>query len=76
MTEQEWMEEFADNLKAMMRETGYSSTRLAEEANLSRSTICRYLNESRMPTVKAAINIAYALDCEVGDLIDFFEPIE
>ncbi len=76
MTELEWLDIFADNLASMMEEGGYTQMDLAEETGLSQSTISAYLNKRKLPGVKAIINIAYALDCEVTELIDFDETIE
>lgn len=76
MTELEWLDIFADNLASMMEESGYTQMDLAEETGLSQSTISTYLNKRKFPGVKAIINIAYALDCEVTELIDFDETIE
>lgn len=76
MTETEWLDIFADNLASMMEEVGYTQTDLAKETRLAQSTISDYLNKHKLPGVKAIINIAYALDCEVTELIDFDEIIE
>lgn len=48
---------------------------LAEESGLAQSTISSYLNKQKLPGIKAVLNISYALDCEVGELIDFDEFI-
>lgn len=75
MTEVEWMNIFGDNLKDILNEYNMTQKELAEASNLNEATISRYIKKQRMPTMKAIINIAYALDCDVGELIDFDESI-
>jgi transcriptional regulator with XRE-family HTH domain len=76
MSEQEWLDIFASNLDAMIRDKGMTQLDLADDTGLSKSTISSYINARKMPGVKAIVNIAYALDCDVSDLIDFGETIE
>ena len=80
MTELEWVEEFRNNLAYFMNEAGYSKADLAEEIGVSKSTVSRYLSEDALkclvPKATTIVNIAYALDCDIGDLIDFDERIE
>lgn len=75
MTEAEWLDIFSDNLIDILNEQGYSQEELAYETNLSQSTISKYINKKQMPSLKAIINIAYALDCSIDELIDFGEKI-
>ena len=75
MTEAEWLDIFSDNLMDMLNEQGYSQEELAYETNLSQSTISKYINKKQMPSLKAIINIAYALDCSIDEFIDFGEKI-
>lgn len=76
MTENEWIELFSDNLMSLMCENHISQKELAEETGLSVKTINSYINETRKPSIKAILNISYALDCDLMDLIDFDEPID
>mgnify|MGYP004657051709 CR=1 FL=1 len=76
MTEQEWLNIFAGNLIELMHERGYSQGDLAEESGLDESSISRYINQRRLPSIRAIINIAYTLDCNVDELIDFGDRIE
>lgn len=75
MTEQQWLDIFGDNLAYMLEQAWMTQEELAEETGLSRGTISRYINKKRMPTVKALVNISYALDCDMNDLIDFGDRI-
>lgn len=71
MTEQEWLDIFADNLKDLMTYANMTQRELADAAGLSDTAISYYINRQKMPGIRAIINIAYALDCEVSELIDF-----
>lgn len=76
MSEYEWIDTFGDNLQDMMRDANMSQLELANITGLSKSTISRYINKLMMPSLRAIINIAYALDCSVDDLVDFGDTIE
>lgn len=75
MTEVEWLDIFSVNLIDMLKEQGYSQEELAYETNLSQGTISKYINKKQMPSLKAIINIAYALECSIDELIDFGDII-
>ena len=75
MSEHEWLDIFGDNLAEMMYEQGYSQKDLADETGLSEASISNYINKRRMPTIKAIVNIAYALDIDFNELIDFGERV-
>lgn len=75
MYEDDWMREFSDNLRAMMREQGYTQRGLADAAGIGESTMSRYLSGTVIPKATALVNIAYALDCTLDDLMDFNERI-
>lgn len=76
MSELEWIDIFGNNLKEMINEANMTETELACEIGVDKSTINNYIHMKRMPTIKNIINISYALDCDIKDLIDFGEPIE
>ena len=76
MSEMEWLEIFSGNLKDLMKETRMTQEELAEESRIDQSTISRYLNKKRIPTVRAIVNLSYALNCDMADLIDFGDSIE
>lgn len=76
MTECEWLQEFAENLSELMFEHEFTQTKLAEETGLTQASISRYLNGRQIPTLRAIVNMAYALDVTTDDLIDFGSMIE
>lgn len=76
MTELEWLTNFGDNLKSMMYESGMNQSDLSKESGLSKSMISRFIRKETIPSLKSVINLAYALDCNINDLIDFGEQID
>jgi transcriptional regulator with XRE-family HTH domain len=76
MTQTEWKHIFAHNLVDILNEKGMSQRQLAMDSGISTATISEYINEMRMPGVAAVINMAYALDMEVSELVDFGERVK
>ncbi len=76
MSEMEWMSIFRDNLVDIMDEKGYTQERLARKTGLTQATISKYINKKQMPSIKAIVNLAYALDCTTDELIEFGDTIE
>ena len=76
MSEIEFMQIFADNLRSLMYETGYNQAELADATRLTQATISRYLSCQQMPSVKAIVNLVYALNCDFEDLMDFGDMID
>ena len=76
MSESEWLDIFAANLKSDMERVGINQRELARKTGLSDATISTYLNRQRMPGIKAVLNISYALGIDASDLIDFDEMID
>ena len=76
MTQEKWKRIFADNLVDILSDRGMSQRQLAADSGISTSMISEYINGVRMPGLAAAINMAYALDMDVGELVDFDERIE
>lgn len=76
MTEKEFMDIFAENLIGIMEETRISQSELAKEAHLTEASISRYLSRDRMVSSRAMVNIAIALNCNLDDLIPFYDLID
>lgn len=75
MSEVEWMNIFGDNLIDIMNEQGYNQEQLADATGLTQATISKYINKKQMPSIKAIVNLAYALDCTTDELIEFGDRI-
>lgn len=75
MTQNEWKEIFGGNLVALLKENGMSQSELAKKSGLSNSRISDYISGYASPSIFAAINMAYVLGVDVGEFIDFEEPV-
>ncbi len=75
MSELEWMRTFSKNLRQMIDDSRMSQKEIAYNAGISEASLTNYIKGTRMPTAKAILNISYALDCDVSDLMDFGERI-
>ena len=71
MSEAEWLDIFGDNLADMLYDAKMSQRELADAAGLSEASVSSYINKQRLPGIKAIVNISYALDRDVSELIDF-----
>ncbi len=76
MTQREWQNIFADNLESILIEKGMNQSQLARDADLSVSRISDYVNKRAVPSVFAIINMAYALDMSIDELVDFDERVD
>lgn len=70
-----WLEKFSHNLARMMVDARISQKELAELADISIGTISKLVRGKQIPTIRALLNISYALRCTVDELVDFGEPI-
>lgn len=75
MTEQDWLDAFGDNLAEMLFELGMTQQELANRTGLAKSTISDYIHKVKLPGIRAIVNIAYALDVDVNELVDFGDTI-
>lgn len=75
MSEYEFIDIFADNLRDIMCEENMSQSELAKRSLLDRTTVNRYLSKERMPSLKAVVNIAHVLNCDIEDLIPTYDLI-
>ena len=75
-TEQEWLDMFADNLRDAIPEFNYTQKELAEDCNLDKGTISRYLNAKRMPSVEFVIKSCYYFGISVDDMVNYGDFID
>lgn len=76
MTQTEWKHIFGDNLDSLLQERDMSQSQLARKSGVSPAMISDYINKRAIPGLMAAINISYALDVCLNELVDFDEMIE
>ena len=75
MSELEWLDIFGDNLVSLLRDARMSQRELAEVTGLSEATISSYIHKRKMPSLRAVVNIAYAFDISMDELIDFGDMV-
>lgn len=76
MTLKEWTTVFGENLSEIMDERNMTQQELAAASGLSIGSINAYLHGQTPPGIKAIINLSYALDAELSDLLDFGDVID
>ena len=76
MKESVWRMKFAEKLSEKMTEKGYSQLTLARKAKLAQPTLSRYLLGQKTPCIRAIINLSYALNCTMEELVNFGERIQ
>ena len=76
ISEVEFIDIFADNLRDVMKEAGISQRRLAKDAHITEAALSRYLTKQRMPNMRTFMNLCYALDCEYSDLLPTYSLVE
>lgn len=69
MTELEFMRVIGENIKNELDGAWMSQRELAEETKINESVISRYIRGETMPSLKNIVNIVYALDCDLEDII-------
>ena len=69
MTEYTLMKEIGGNIRYMMEDANMNQKELAKASGLTEAAISRYVNGERIPTIASLLRLAYALCCEVDDLI-------
>ena len=76
ISEVEFIDIFADNLRDIMYEMDISEGELARRTGMTRAAISRYINKKRMPTLKALVNLSYVLCVPISDLIPTYAMID
>ena len=76
MSEVELIDIFADNLRDLMFERGYSQRELERESGINHASISQKKKKERIPTVRALINLSIALECELDDLVPTYDYVD
>lgn len=76
MSEQEWIDIFANNLRDKLLEYGATQREFADDCGLAESTVSRYLKGQAAPSAFALVNMSYVLGCSVDELVDFGDRIK
>lgn len=75
MSEKEFLDIFSDNLRDLMNELEIGQNELARALGVKHSTISRYLNKQRLPSLMMFVNICIALECNPDELVPMYEYI-
>ena len=76
MTEKEWLDIFSENLREIAEEYGYTQGDLAYSTNVTKSAMNCYFKGTRIPGIKALVNMYYELDIPMNEFIDFGSNID
>lgn len=76
MTIGEWSENFSENLLRLLEDRKMSQRELAQDSGVSVGSVNAYINGTSLPGIKAILNLAFVLDVDVGELIDFGDTID
>lgn len=71
MSQQEWIDIFADNLRDKIIEYGATQAEFADDCGLAKSTVSRYLKGQTIPSIFALVNMSHVLGCSIDELADF-----
>ena len=71
MSEQQWIDIFADNLRDKLIEYGATQREFADDIGVAESTISRYLRGQAVPSIYILINMSHVLGCSLDELADF-----
>ena len=76
MTLVEWSNCFSENLTELLKDRRMSQQELSQESGISVGSISAYINKQSQPGIQAILNLAFALDVDVTELIDFGDTID
>jgi transcriptional regulator with XRE-family HTH domain len=76
MNRVEWSRRFSNVVLKAMERHGYTNKTLSEATGITASAISQYLSGRRIPEIRSIINMAYALNLTVDDLLDHGGPID
>lgn len=76
MTIEEWSSCFSDNLQELLEDRRMTQFELAQDSGVSVGSINSYMHKKSLPGIRAILNLAFALDVDVNELIDFGDTID
>ena len=76
MTQEDWMENFGENLNDILNEQGLKQIDLSRITGIPSSSISAYICGTSMPSAGVIVKLSYALDVDCSDLLDFGETID
>ena len=76
MTEKTWRRLFSMKLEELLLKNGLTANMFSSLCGLGQPAIQRYLACERTPMATSVLKMAYALNVDVGELIDFGESVD
>lgn len=76
MTREDWMQNFGENLQDILNEKNIKQRQLSLMTGIPASTISNYITGASMVSGESIVKIAYAIDVDYFDLLDFNDTIE
>ena len=76
MTIDDWSRNFSEKLNELMTDRRITQYDLSMESGIAVGSINSYIHDRSLPGVKAIVNLAFALDVDVSELIDFGDTID
>lgn len=75
-SQNEWNDIFGDNLRDILKETGYSQTDLSNSTNLKRESINKYIKKYRTPKITSLIEMSAEFNISLHELAFFGDRID
>lgn len=75
MSELDWMDIFANNLRDILAEANMSQRELADAIGVTEAAVSKYIHGRTMPSVKALNNMAHILDVDIYDILYFGDMV-
>lgn len=66
-----WGAKFGSRLKLLMNVKGVKRPEFARMADITQSSLCKYLQGSQIPRADVLPRMRKSLDCSYSDLLDF-----
>lgn len=76
MTQEDWLENFGENLQDILIEKKIKQRELSDMTGIPASTLSAYITGRSMPSAAAIVKISYAIDVDYIDLLDFSDTID
>ncbi len=70
-TDREWLRMFSENLKEAMSDAHFTQIKLSRETGIPQSSLSRYLQGTRIPSIEDVMAICETLNISVNDMINF-----
>lgn len=70
-TDRDWLRMFSENLKEAMSNARFTQIKLSRETGIPQSSLSRYLQGTRIPSIEDVMSICETLNISVNDMINF-----